>query len=153
MISTRPADELPDNAPLGFLNYWLYSDEVRSVKGLNDIVDGSNPGCGTQGFKARAGWDPVRPTTLASLDFCHWLIRCSIGHGSRDAKLSKAANPPKGEKIFRPYSGSGANAWSGANAVMTTCCRLDLSYVPAIQIRETNQMSSHWGHRRSIASQ
>ena len=53
MIAKRPANELPDDAPLGFLNPWLNSDEVLNLMGgpgLNDIVDGSNPGCRTQGF-------------------------------------------------------------------------------------------------------
>ena len=66
MISTRPPEEDPDKAPLGFLNPWLYSDEVRSVGGLNDINGGSNPGCGTLGFDTKVGWDPVRPATLVS---------------------------------------------------------------------------------------
>ena len=74
MIKTRPADVLPDRAPLGFLNPWLYSDEVRSVGGLTDITAGSNPGCGTPGFEARAGWDPVRPATLVSRKFRRGLI-------------------------------------------------------------------------------
>ena len=26
---------------------------------FTDIVKGSNPGCGTQGFPATKGWDPV----------------------------------------------------------------------------------------------
>ena len=69
MIRTRPAGESLEDAALGFLNPWLYSDEVRSVKGLNDIVKGSNPGCGTTGFEARKGWDPVRPATLVSFKF------------------------------------------------------------------------------------
>ncbi|KAI9448785.1 subtilisin-like protein [Lactarius psammicola] len=43
-------------APLGFLNPWLYSD---ARAGLNDITSGSNPGCGTDGFSAGVGWDPV----------------------------------------------------------------------------------------------
>ncbi|EJD43708.1 subtilisin-like protein [Auricularia subglabra TFB-10046 SS5] len=43
-------------APLGFLNPLLYSS---LVPGLNDIVSGSNPGCGTAGFTAISGWDPV----------------------------------------------------------------------------------------------
>jgi tripeptidyl-peptidase I len=43
-------------SPLGFLNPWLYSE---GFKGLNDIVGGSNPGCGTPGFQAIKGWDPV----------------------------------------------------------------------------------------------
>ncbi|KAG0239375.1 family S53 protease-like protein [Mortierella sp. GBAus27b] len=42
--------------PLGFLNPFLYS---RGVGALNDIASGSNPSCGTSGFPARAGWDPV----------------------------------------------------------------------------------------------
>ena len=41
---------------LGFLNPWLYS---QGYKGLNDITSGNNPGCGTQGFQAVNGWDPV----------------------------------------------------------------------------------------------
>ena len=97
MVLTRPTDELPDKAPLGFLNPWLYSDEVLSVNGLNDIEGGSIPGL------------------------------CSIGHGSRDAKLSKAAVHPQKKRISPPSS------CSGANAVMTTRRHLDLSYVPAIQ--------------------
>ena len=41
--------------PVGFVNPVLYSHpEV-----LNDIKNGSNPGCGTIGFKAVEGWDPV----------------------------------------------------------------------------------------------
>jgi tripeptidyl-peptidase-1 len=43
-------------APLGFLNPLLYSE---GYKGLNDITSGNNPGCGTQGFSAVKGWDPI----------------------------------------------------------------------------------------------
>ena len=50
--------------PLGFLNYLLYG--VGSA-GLNDIKIGSNPGCGTEGFSAGPGWDPVCPARLRSL--------------------------------------------------------------------------------------
>lgn len=42
--------------PLGFLNPWLYG---KGKAALKDIVWGSNPGCGTQGFMATKGWDPV----------------------------------------------------------------------------------------------
>ncbi|KAJ7656335.1 family S53 protease [Mycena polygramma] len=51
-------------SPLGFLNPWLYSN----ADAFNDITTGSNsgdlqksptPGCGTNGFPAKAGWDPV----------------------------------------------------------------------------------------------
>ncbi|KAF8261294.1 subtilisin-like protein [Lactarius quietus] len=50
--------------PLGFLNPWLYGG---GLAGLNDITTGSNPGCGTPGFSAIPGWDPV--TGLGTLDF------------------------------------------------------------------------------------
>ncbi|KAI9451808.1 subtilisin-like protein [Lactarius psammicola] len=42
--------------PLGFLNPWLYSN---GRAGLKDVVFGSNPGCGTEGFSATVGWDPI----------------------------------------------------------------------------------------------
>ncbi|KIJ06207.1 hypothetical protein PAXINDRAFT_20588 [Paxillus involutus ATCC 200175] len=35
-------------SPLGFLNQWLYEDGYMA---LNDIAEGNNLGCGTQGFK------------------------------------------------------------------------------------------------------
>ncbi|KAF8575000.1 family S53 protease [Ramaria rubella] len=44
-------------SPLGFLNPFLYSATGKAA--LNDITTGSNPGCGTNGFPAKAGWDPV----------------------------------------------------------------------------------------------
>ncbi|KAH9007873.1 subtilisin-like protein [Lactarius hengduanensis] len=56
--------------PLGFLNVRLYSD---GFAGLNDITSGSNPGCGTDGFSAIPGWDPVRPARPVSLRFRCWL--------------------------------------------------------------------------------
>ncbi|KAI0358004.1 subtilisin-like protein [Trametes cingulata] len=51
-------------SPLGFLNPLIYS---TGVAGFNDITSGSNPGCGTNGFTAGAGWDPV--TGLGTPDF------------------------------------------------------------------------------------
>ncbi len=51
-------------SPLGFLNPFLYSSGQSA---LNDITSGSNPGCGTNGFPAKAGWDPV--TGLGTPDF------------------------------------------------------------------------------------
>ncbi|EIW76535.1 hypothetical protein CONPUDRAFT_131111 [Coniophora puteana RWD-64-598 SS2] len=49
---------------LGFLNPLLYS---QGASALNDITKGSNPGCGTPGFNATKGWDPV--TGLGTPDF------------------------------------------------------------------------------------
>ncbi|KAF8257201.1 peptidase S8/S53 domain-containing protein [Lactarius quietus] len=51
-------------APRGFLNPWLYG---TARGGFTDIVEGSNPGCGTDGFPAIVGWDPV--TGLGTPDF------------------------------------------------------------------------------------
>ncbi|CZR67423.1 related to serine protease [Phialocephala subalpina] len=41
--------------PIGFLNPSLYANPSM----LNDITNGSNPGCNTIGFSAVKGWDPV----------------------------------------------------------------------------------------------
>ncbi|KAI9691946.1 MAG: hypothetical protein M1820_009654 [Bogoriella megaspora] len=41
--------------PIGFLNPTFYAHP----EAFNDIVNGSNPGCYTQGFQAQPGWDPV----------------------------------------------------------------------------------------------
>ncbi len=46
--------------PLGFLNPLLYS---RGVAAFTDVTAGSNPGCGTEGFPADVGWDPVSRLT------------------------------------------------------------------------------------------
>ena len=40
---------------LGFLNPWLYAH----ASAFNDVTSGNNPGCGTEGFYACEGWDPV----------------------------------------------------------------------------------------------
>ncbi|CCM00840.1 uncharacterized protein FIBRA_02882 [Fibroporia radiculosa] len=44
------------DAPLGFLNPWLYS---TALSAFTDITSGDNPGCNTNGFSATTGWDPV----------------------------------------------------------------------------------------------
>ncbi|KAH8987048.1 subtilisin-like protein [Lactarius akahatsu] len=49
---------------LGFLNLLLYG---HGRDGVNDITSGSNPGCGTDGFTAIPGWDPV--TGMGTPDF------------------------------------------------------------------------------------
>lgn len=49
---------------LGFINPLIYA---TAAQGFNDITSGSNPGCGTAGFSAVKGWDPV--TGLGTPDF------------------------------------------------------------------------------------
>ncbi|KAJ6511967.1 family S53 protease-like protein [Mycena vitilis] len=41
--------------PLGFLNPFLYANPSM----FNDVTLGHNTGCNTNGFPAKAGWDPV----------------------------------------------------------------------------------------------
>ncbi|EON95925.1 putative subtilisin-like protein [Phaeoacremonium minimum UCRPA7] len=41
--------------PVGFINPALYANPQV----LNDVANGNNPGCGTDGFEAVAGWDPL----------------------------------------------------------------------------------------------
>ncbi|KAH7925311.1 subtilisin-like protein [Leucogyrophana mollusca] len=43
--------------PIGFINPTIYSAEFAGL--FNDITEGTNPGCGTDGFNATIGWDPV----------------------------------------------------------------------------------------------
>ncbi|KAJ7114150.1 family S53 protease-like protein [Mycena crocata] len=59
--------------PLGFLNPFLYSAAGRAA--LNDIITGSNPGCNTNGFPAKIGWDAV--TGLGTPNFAR--LRTAVG--------------------------------------------------------------------------
>ena len=72
-------------SPLGFLNPMLYSTGAAA---LNDITKGSNPGCGTQGFPAAAGWDPV--TGLGTPDFTK-LLAVVTGSASSNTGTSATA--------------------------------------------------------------
>lgn len=42
-------------SPVGFVNPVLYA----YPQVMNDIKIGNNPGCGTDGFEAVDGWDPL----------------------------------------------------------------------------------------------
>ncbi|KAI9451126.1 subtilisin-like protein [Lactarius psammicola] len=64
VLSSGTSGAAPVGAHSGFLNPWLYSN---GRAGINDITSGSNPGCGTDGFSAVTGWDPV--TGLGTPDF------------------------------------------------------------------------------------
>ena len=57
--------------PLGFINPLIYGFGLET---FTDITYGSNPGCGTEGFSATTGWDPVRLPRLVSLHIRLWLI-------------------------------------------------------------------------------
>ena len=57
LLNSAPlAAHLP---PLGFLNPLVYTIQALAPSAFNDITTGNNPGCGTPGFNATKGWDPV----------------------------------------------------------------------------------------------
>ncbi|KAH8991299.1 hypothetical protein EDB92DRAFT_1798409, partial [Lactarius akahatsu] len=75
IISLLNDHRLSQGKPLlGFLNPWIYAG---GLKGFNDIVSGSNPGCNTDGFSAIAGWDPV--TGLGTPDFEQLMYILDLG--------------------------------------------------------------------------
>lgn len=57
--------------PIGFINPTIYSAGFTGA--FNDITNGTNPGCGTPGFSAEPGWDPV--TGLGTPNFAKLLAR------------------------------------------------------------------------------
>ncbi|KAG6332347.1 hypothetical protein ID866_6738 [Astraeus odoratus] len=48
---------LLNKSPIGFINPAIYSELFDDA--FTDITEGNNPGCGTDGFNATQGWDPV----------------------------------------------------------------------------------------------
>ncbi|KAJ7456010.1 peptidase S8/S53 domain-containing protein [Mycena galericulata] len=56
-------------SPVGFINPTIYSAAFKDA--FNDITNGSNPGCGTDGFAAAKGFDPV--TGLGTPNFAKLL--------------------------------------------------------------------------------
>lgn len=64
-IVTLINEQLVDagKSPVGFINPVLYANPDALV----DVVSGTNPGCGTDGFAAAPGWDPV--TGLGTPDY------------------------------------------------------------------------------------
>lgn len=46
---------LAGKSAVGFINPVIY----KHPEVFSDVVKGKNPGCGTEGFPAAEGWDPV----------------------------------------------------------------------------------------------
>lgn len=67
---------------LGFLNPFIYS---TASSAFTDITTGDNPGCGTNGFPAVAGWDPVRHTFFHTFELTFNALH--LDHGLRNAQL------------------------------------------------------------------
>ena len=55
--------------PLGLINPMLYLLNNQEHECINDINFGGNPGCGTAGFQATTGRDPVRALCIFSGSF------------------------------------------------------------------------------------
>ncbi|KAH9054084.1 subtilisin-like protein [Lactarius deliciosus] len=86
----RGHELLDSRPPLGFLNIRLYDD---GLAGFNDITSGSNPGCGTDGFSAVPGWDPV--TGLGTPDFekLQNIFMTPLGGGAGQGDRPKIRGP------------------------------------------------------------
>ncbi|KAI0718016.1 subtilisin-like protein [Cerioporus squamosus] len=84
--------------PLGFLNPLLYSDRATAM--FNDITEGSNPGCNTNGFPAVEGWDAV--TGFGSVDFQRFLT-VALANDTRTPPSVSSAIP----QSTTPTQGSG----------------------------------------------
>ncbi|KAI0737699.1 tripeptidyl peptidase A [Daedaleopsis nitida] len=80
--SARLSQGLP---PLGFLNPLLYAlDEFAHSAGFNDITTGNNPGCGTPGFNATEGWDPVTGVGTPNFEKLKAIVTGDFAHFRRD---------------------------------------------------------------------
>ena len=58
-----------DKGRLGLLNPLVYHLRRQGNEGIDDVITGNNPGCGTDGFNATTGWDPVRAARISSESF------------------------------------------------------------------------------------
>lgn len=92
---------------LGFLNPLIYASGVSA--GFNDITSGSNPGCGTNGFTAGAGWDPVSRYRGASAGNSVFLVtdRFRLLHRSPALELRTSGNcRPSSDEVEKDVRGS-----------------------------------------------
>ena len=81
---------------LGFLNPLIYQAGSR---GFNDITTGSNPGCGTDGFPALAGWDPA--TGVGTPDF-EKLLALAMADPTRTPPQTSTATPSASSTAAAP---------------------------------------------------
>ena len=73
---------------LGWVNILLYDAiQLWESGGIKDIIGGNNGGCGTVGFFAVPGWDPVRPARPLFLRVQLSLISSPTGHRPRVSEL------------------------------------------------------------------
>ncbi|KAI1796844.1 subtilisin-like protein [Ganoderma leucocontextum] len=65
VASVNDARIAAGKSTVGWINPALYSRAFAHA--FNDVTNGTNPGCQTEGFPAAAGWDPV--TGLGTINF------------------------------------------------------------------------------------
>ncbi|TFK88152.1 subtilisin-like protein [Polyporus arcularius HHB13444] len=101
-------------SPLGFLNPMLYS---QGAAALNDITSGSNPGCGTDGFPAVAGWDAV--TGLGTPDFAKLLTLVTGSAASGNSSDASGQDAGTGNSTSTATDSAAASATDSAAATAT----------------------------------
>lgn len=104
-------------SPVGFLNPLIY--EHPEV--FTDIIAGNNPGCGTQGFQASEGWDPVTGTVR---------VRTSVAHVTWKQWLTVIIMPIRALHHHR--------------CILTLPCIIYLSNHLKATVPRTTARCSHW---------
>ncbi|KAH9168478.1 tripeptidyl peptidase I, isoform CRA_e [Lactarius sanguifluus] len=81
-------------APAWFPQY----SAIQWDSGLNDFISGSNPGCGSNGFSAVPGWDPV--TGLGTPDFekLQNIFMKPLGSGTGKVNQPKIRGPGESQR-------------------------------------------------------
>ncbi|KAI0366840.1 subtilisin-like protein [Pilatotrama ljubarskyi] len=100
-------------SPLGFLNPLIYSSGAAA---FNDITEGSNPGCGTDGFPALEGWDPV--TGFGTPDF-NKLLTLVTGSAASSGNSTASGSDNSADDSAAGNSEATATASSSAAATST----------------------------------
>jgi len=75
---------------LSFFNPRIYSD---FLPGFNDITSGTNPGCGTDGFSAIVGWDPVTGVGTPNFDVLEKILDKCLKSAGPSTSGPSTSNP------------------------------------------------------------
>ena len=58
----------------------MYAVHAFAPDAFNDITTGNNPGCGTPGFNATQGWDPVTGLGTPNFEKLRALVTGEFAH-------------------------------------------------------------------------
>ena len=81
--------------------------------GMNDIITGSNPGCGTIGFYATSGWDPVTGVGTPNFDLLRQIVL-----GTIPSKASSTMSSPT--PVRSPSMSSSVGGRFGASRIQVS---------------------------------